>query len=215
LRRIPILFLLQFYCLSSLAGVEDPVKTDYGINWITVWLSFFFGLLFTILFRFLNRRSKKIDQRSDPGLPFNGWIIFLGVNLFIRIAIQLYFFWTASYFSKPIWISLASAGGLTLQTLIIYEMFLSLFALAGTGALIYWYLGRRDIFPSMFIYYACFYLIAILSLIWIYRSMNLPENMQGIRRDPIVHIIRIIYVSALLIYVVKSKQVKKTFVYSA
>jgi hypothetical protein len=74
-RRIFVL-LLSLTFLNSLANGETQASGSY-FNWVTIWLSFFFGLLFTILFRFLNRHSKTIDQRSNPGMPLSGWVMFL------------------------------------------------------------------------------------------------------------------------------------------
>lgn len=97
----------------------------------------------------------------------------------------------------------------------IFEMFLSLFALAGTGALIYWFVGKRDIFPAMFVYYVGFYLIATFLLIMIYHNMTLPGNMISIRHNTLINIARIVYAAAWVIYVLKSQRVKQTFVYPA
>src|SRR5665811_317799 len=105
-RRIFVLFLFLPFYFNSYANSGDQAEPGAYFNWITIWLSFFFGLLFTILFRFLNKYSKTIDQRSDAGLPLSGWIMFLGVNLIVRIVIQAYFFWNANYFSKSTWIHL-------------------------------------------------------------------------------------------------------------
>jgi Protein of unknown function (DUF2569) len=212
-RRILILLFLLSFHFISFANAGDPLKPDSNTNWVTLWLSFFFGLLFTILFRFLNRRSKKLDQRSDPGLPLSGWIVFLGINLFVRMIVQLYFFWTAYYYSKSAWNNLAQRDGISFQSLIIFELFLALFAIAGTGALIYWFLGRRDIFPSMFTYYVIFYLLATFVLVIVYREMKLPGDMRVIRRDTFVQFFRIVYAGAWVVFVLKSPQVKKTFIY--
>src|SRR6476646_8404338 len=95
-RRIFVL-LLSLAFLNSFANVETQTSVPY-FNWLTIWLCFFFGLLFTILFRFLNNYSKTIDTRSDPGMPLNGWVMFLGINLLARFVIQIYFFWHANYF---------------------------------------------------------------------------------------------------------------------
>jgi hypothetical protein len=212
-RRIFTLLFFLPLNFSALADNKIPVKTESNINWITIWLCFFFGVLFTMLFRFLNGNTKKIDQRSYPGLPLAGWVIFLGANMFIRISIQIYFFVDGNYFLKSVWIHMAQLGGTRLHTLIIFEMFLSLFSITGTGALVYWYIGRRDIFRRMFIWYACFYLIAMAMQLLINHYMFLPAEMMGIRRVGYIHLFRILYTTAWLIYVWKSKQVKQTFVY--
>jgi Protein of unknown function (DUF2569) len=212
-RRISVLFLFLPLYFNSFANSGEQAAPGVYFNWITIWLSFFFGLLFTILFRFLNKYSKTIDQRSDAGLPLSGWIMFLGINLIVRIIIQAYFFWNANYFLKSTWLNLQQLGGVNFQLLFIFELFLSLFALAGTGALIYWFFGRRDIFPTMFIYYASFYLVATSVLLIIYHFIDLPAEMISIRRDMYIQFFRIVYTTGLMIFVWKSDRVKQTFVY--
>jgi hypothetical protein len=211
-RRIFTLFLFLI-SFNNFANGEVRVGPGDYFNWITVWLSFFFGVLFTIIFRFLNKYSKTIDQRSNAGMPLGGWIIFLGVNLLARIMIQIYFFWNANYFMKSTWMHLGQLGGVKFQLLFTFELFLSLFAVAGTGALIYWFFGRRDIFPTLFIYYAGIYMVATSVLLFIYHFMNLPPEMISIRRDMYIQFFRIVYTTTLMIFVWKSDQVKQTFVY--
>lgn len=213
MRRFIALFLLLPIYINSFANNGVRQHPGAYFNWITIWLSFFFGLLFTILFRFLNKFSKTIDQRSDAGLPLSGWIMFLGINLIVRILVQVYFFWNANYFMKSTWILLGQLGGTNFHMLFIVEMFLSLFALAGTAVLIYWFFARRDIFPTMFIYYAGFYLFATFVLLIIYHNMELPPEMFTIRSDFLIQFFRIAYTAALMIFVWKSDQVKQTFVY--
>ena len=212
-RRIYFLLLLLPVCLESKANGDIQSVSVANINWITVWQSFFFGVLFTILFRFLNKITKTVNQRSNAGLPLNGWVFFLGINLIARIAIQSYFFWTANYFSQTKWIQLGQAGGPGFQIIFIVELFLSLFSLTGTCALIYWFFGRRDIFPDMFIYYVGFYVVANLILMVIYHSISMPASMMSIRHDNLIQVFRILYAVAWFVYLLKSEQVKQTFVY--
>ena len=211
------LFLILFLHLYFISGANNwfHVNQESNFNWINIWLSFFFGLLFTILFRFLNTNSKTIDQRSDAGQPISGWVFFLGINLVGRIIVQTYFFWDANYFQYSAAVQLKQSGGVNLQSLFIFEMFLTLFGIAGTGALIYWFLGRRDIFPSMFIYYVSFYLVATFILFIIYHYMSLPADMIGIRRNRIFLISRVICAVIWVVFILKSRQVKETFVYPA
>jgi len=212
-RRIFILSIFLLLYVVTFANNNIPAEPGSNINWITIWLCFFFGVLFTMLFRYLNRNTKKIDQRSYAGLPLSGWIVFLGLNLILRIAIQIYFFADGNYFLESSWLHMEKVGGVRLHSLIIFEMFLSLFSITGTGALIYWYFGRRDIFRRMFIYYAGFYLAAIVVQLIINDNMFLPVEMRGIRRMSYIHFFRIFYAAIWVIYIWKSEQVKQTFVY--
>jgi hypothetical protein len=213
MRRFFVL-LLSLSFLNGFANGETQAPGSF-LNWISIWLSFFFGLLFTILFRLLNNYSKTIDQRSNPGRPLQGWVLFLGINLLARFMLQLYFLWNAHYYAESTWMHLGVLGGTKFQLLLIFELFLSLFACAGTGALLYWFYGRRDIFPMLFMYYAWIYLVATGVLLIIYHWIDLPHEMMNIRRDTWVEVVRIVYTAVLMIFVWKSKQVKQTFVYPA
>src|SRR3954464_8949655 len=117
MRRIPILFFCLVF-LKSFANGETQAPAAY-LNWFSIWLCFFFGLLFTILFRFLNKHSKTIDQRTNPGMPLSGWILFLGINLVARFVIQIYFFWNANYFLESTWKQVEELGGMKYQLLFI------------------------------------------------------------------------------------------------
>ncbi len=214
MRRICILLLfLPFYYLS-LANGNIHSDSESNINWITVWLGFLFGVLFTILFRFLNRKSKKIDQRSDAGVPLSGWIILLGLTLAIRILLQGLALKNEHYFLKSEWVQLEQAGGINLHFLSIFELFLSLFSLISSGVLLYWFFGRRDIFPSMFIYYVSFFLIAQFALWIIYNNISLPVDMVVIRHEMLNKFFRMaVYALVWGVYVWNSEQVKQTFIY--
>jgi hypothetical protein len=210
-RRLFIL-LLSVTFLNCFANGETRTPVS-NFNWVCIWLSFFFGLLFTILFRFLNKYSKTTDQRTNPGRPLSGWVLFLGINLLARFVVQIYFLINANYYSESTWVHLQQLGGTKFHLLFIFELFLTLFAVAGTGALIYWFFGRRDIFPTLFLYYAWIYLIATGILLFIYHFANLPPEMINISRNIFVQIFRIAYTAALMIFVWKSEQVSQTFVY--
>jgi hypothetical protein len=212
-RRIFVLIIFLTF-LNSYADGQTQAPGTY-FNWVSIWISFSFGLLFTILFRFLNKYSKTIDQRSNPGMPLNGWVLFLGVNLIAGFITQIYFFWNANYFMESTWMHLGRLGGTKFQLLLIFELCLSLFTIAGTGVLIYWFFGRRDIFPTLFIYYGWIYLVTTSVLLLIYHLMELPPGMISIRRDIYVQIFRVAYTTALMIFVWKSELVKQTFVYQA
>ncbi len=184
------------------------------LNWITIWLCFFFGVLFTMGFRFLNKNSNVSDQRGYAGQPLGGWIIFLGITMIIRIAVQSYYFYNDNYFLKTTWIRLEQAGGTKLQTLFITEMFVSLLTIASTGALIFWFFGRRDIFPKMFVYSLGFLLAAQLILLILYYVISLPESMEAARKDMWMQFGLMFAYSAICgVFVTRSENVKLTFVY--
>lgn len=214
MRRICILLLFLPFYYFSLANGNIPSGTETNINWITVWLSLLFGVLFTVLFRSLNGISKKIDQRSNAGVPLSGWIILIGLTLVIRILLQGFALLNEHYFLKLTWIQLESAGGIKLHFLSIVGLFLSLFSLISSGVLLYWFIGRRDIFPSMFIYYLSFFLVAQFILWVLYANIRLPADWSGIPHEMLIQFLKMaVYAILCGAYVAKSEQVKQTFIY--
>jgi Protein of unknown function (DUF2569) len=165
-------------------------------------------------FRFLNKNSYISDQRGYAGQPLGGWIIFLGITLIIRVAAQSYYFYLENYFLKTTWTRLELAGGAKLQTLFIAEMFISLLAIASTGALIFWFFGRRDIFPKMFVYSLGLLLAAQLILLMLYYVVSLPFPVETVRKEMWVQFGRMVFYSGIWgAFVMRSENVKQTFVY--
>ncbi|HEY4965736.1 MAG TPA: DUF3857 domain-containing protein [Puia sp.] len=185
-----------------------------NINWMTVWLSFFLGVLFTMIFRFMNQKTKLQDERLDAAIPLGGWIIFLGVTLMIRMVAQGYYFWNEHYYLASTWNMLEKLGGAKLQAIFVFELIISLFSLAGTGALLFWFFGKRDIFPSMFIYCTLILLIAQFILVLAYYNVPLPGSMISLRQQMLTQFIRMSFYAAIWIsFIKRSENVKYTFVY--
>lgn len=212
-RTCIFLLFFTFYNLCSANGIIRS-DSDDNINWITVWLSFLFGVLFTVLFRFLNGKSKTIDQRSDAGLPLGGWIILLGLTLVARFLFQGYALFNGNFFFKSTWVRLEHTGHIKLYFLSIFELFLALFSLASTSFLLYWFLGRRDIFPIMFVYYITFFLITHFILWIVYTSTALPAEWTSNPNEILIQFFgMVVYAVICGVYVRTSKRVKQTFVY--
>lgn len=165
-------------------------------------------------FRFLNKSSYVSDQRGYAGRPLGGWIIFLGITMILRVAVQGYYFYIENYFLKSTWTRLEQAGGAKLQTLFIIEMFVSLLAIASTGALIFWFFGRRDIFPKMFVYSLGLLLAAQLILLILYYVISLPFSLETVRKVMWSQFGRMVVYSAFWgVFVTRSENVKQTFIY--
>ena len=211
-------------CLSinftkpALSGTSSEIRQNHGpasnINWLTTWLSFFLGVIFTMLFRFLNQKSKIQDQRSDAAIPLGGWIVFLGITLMIRLFAQGYYFWNEHYYQVSTWNALEKLGGAGIQAIFIFEMIFSLFSLAGMGAMLFWFFGKRDIFPAMFIGFTVIILIAQFILLLVYYNIRIPESMSSLRQQMGTQFIRMSFYAAIWIsFLKRSENVKYTFVY--
>ncbi len=128
--------------------------------------------------------------------------------------LQAYALFNEHYFLKSTWVRLEHTGRIKLYLLSILESFLALFSLTSTGFLIYLFLGRRDIFPIMFIYYLTFFLLAHF-ILWItYNNTALPAEWT---LDPHKILIQffgmVLYAVIFGSYVKMSERVKHTFVY--
>jgi Protein of unknown function (DUF2569) len=162
----------------------------------------------------LNARSKTIDQRRDAGLPLGGCIILLGLTLVVRVLLQAYALFDGHYFLISTWDRLENTGRTKLYFLSIFELFLALFSLASTGFLIRWFLGRRDIFPIMFMYYLTFFLVTHFILWIVYISTALPAEWTSDPRKILIQFFGMaIYAVICGTYVRISERVKQTFVY--
>jgi len=213
-RRILILFVLQHFYFISLAYNGIQIKSESNLNWMAIWVSFFFGLAFTLLVRYLNKCSKQTDIRSDPAIPISGWVFVLGASLVVHIIFQTYTFSNEHYYLRSTWQFLNSIGGVRLQFVFIFEMLLSLLTIAGAFALLYWFWGRRDIFPTLFISYAGIILAAQCIILVMIYFVHLPVGMDNIHNDALINLFRMfIYSLVWIIFVYRSKQVKQTFVY--
>jgi hypothetical protein len=216
-REIENCFSLNFTKLDvsvTNSGIIGNRGSASNFNWITIWLSFFLGVLFTMLFRYLNQKTKLQDERMGAPIPLGGWIVFLGITLMIRLGLQGYYFWNEHYYLVSTWNIYEKLGGARLQTIFVFEMILSLFSMAGSAALLFWFFGKRDIFPSMFIYYTVIFLIAQFILVLAYYNIRIPESMISMRQQMITQFVRMVFYTAIWVsFMKRSENVKYTFLY--
>jgi hypothetical protein len=197
---------------------DKPNNKGYNpvtnLNWQTIWLSFFLGVLLTILFNHLNRKSKPSEQGMNTALPIGGWAMFLGISLILRLIIQGYYFMSQGYYEISSWNNLGINGGAGLQGIFIAELIVSLFSLAATLAIIYWFFKKRDIFPGMMIYYVTSLVIAQLVLLVIYYNVHQRFDLTSVKAATATQLFRtIIYAAVWSAYVIRSERVRHTFVY--
>jgi hypothetical protein len=179
--------------------------------WPAIWLSLLFGLLFTGLFRYLNVRNADTLYAPGSGYPLGGWVVVLGVTIGLGLIVQLIIFALTGYYSGDNWQIVAAAGGNSLLYFYLGGMTLSLWGLAGTGALMYWFLLRRDIFPRMFVWYLGV-LLGGHALLWLFSSFYGHGFPSVAKWTLFVGLVRICIYSAVWIpYVLISEQVKSTF----
>jgi len=183
-----------------------------GASWPAIWLTFFFGLMFTILFRYLNARRETVLYSPGTGYPLGGWTVVLGITMGVGFLAMAYRLFTNNYFNHQTWSTLGDAGGAGLQFLLLFELLASLTYLACTGALLYWYLGRRDIFPRMFVWYAGILLSVQLGLIIAYSAVRIPADFGDLRTGTTTQFFRALIYSAIWVsYILRSERVKATF----
>jgi hypothetical protein len=156
-------------------------------------------LLLFLSFYYLSFANGNIEPRSETNINWIAvWLCFLFGVLFTILFQQLD--------RRSMMIDQRSDAGLPLSGWIV--------VLGLTGVLLYWFFGRRDIFPSMFIYYVSFFLIAQFILWVIYNNIILPNDMAAIRHEMLKHFLRMaVYTIIWGVYIWYSEQVKQTFIY--
>jgi transglutaminase-like putative cysteine protease len=188
----------------------QPEKT---LNWKNIWLSFVFGVGLTILFNFLNKKRAPVELLPANSPSYDGWMIFLFITLLIRAISQCIVMVKVGCYNQAIWIQLGKSGGPGLQGIIEFVMFVSLFSLAGSLALCYWFTKKRDIFPRMFMYYSAVYVAAHLILLYAYYMVPVTMNMKETRNAAAIEFSRGLVYSAIWVgYLAKSERIKQIFV---
>ena len=189
-----------------------PAAESVKACWPAIWLTFFFSLFFSRLFVWLNRRSEETLYAPGSGYPLGGWLILLGFCLTAGLAINGYAFFTSNYYSYNNWLTYGSRGGKSLQYLYLGKMAIQLSFLAATGATLFWFLKKRDIFPRMFIWYAGILLSGQLLLIGLFHLVPIPAVFNSYKENLTFDLALIgIYAVIWVYYILRSDQVKSTF----
>ncbi len=193
---------------------QKNFKPEGNTNWITLWISLFAGIILTMLFNFLNRKSRADEEFVGPALPLQGAVIFLAITLGIRFVYQGYIFMDQHYFQRTVWNQLEVAGGAGLQSLLVTEMCVAIFSMAGSLALLYWFFKKRDIFPYMFIRFVIVCLVAQFLLLLIYYNLKISIDLTKVRNEASTQLVRsLVYAGIWISFILKSENVRKIFVY--
>src|SRR5260221_4073506 len=127
-------------------SLSFPAVESVKACWPAIWLTFFFSLFFSRLFVWLNRRSEETLYAPCSGYLLGGWLILLGISLTISLAVNLYAFFRSNYYSYINWTAHGSTAGQPLQYLYLGKMAIQLSFLAASGAALFWFVKKRDIF---------------------------------------------------------------------
>jgi Domain of Unknown Function with PDB structure (DUF3857)/Protein of unknown function (DUF2569) len=192
---------------------QKNFEPEGNTNWITLWITLLAGLLFIMLFNFLNRRSLADEDLAENAMPIQGAVILLAITLGIRFLYQGYVFIDQHYFRQTVWNQLGVAGGAGLQTLLVAEMCVALFSMAGSVALLYWFFKKRDIFPYLFIRFVVICLGAQFLLLVAYHTIKVPLDLAAVKNVAGIQLIRsLVYAGIWISYIATSENVKRIFV---
>jgi hypothetical protein len=207
------------------ADASAPAKDwrDWKVCWPSIWLTFFFCLLFSRLFHFLNTRSAETHLSAPPlsathksapgsGYPLGGWLILLGIHTGCVLLLELTNFLQAGYYSRDNWAAYGIAGGAPLQYLLMLQLAVRLSFIACGGAILFWFLRKRDIFPRMFLWYIGILLTGRLLLMILFYTLPMPPAFDSNRSDlTFAFVGSCIYAAVWATYITRSDQVKSTF----
>lgn len=180
--------------------------------WPAIWLTFFFSLFFSRLFVWLNRRSEETLYAPGSGYPLGGWLILLGISIATGLFFNLYAFFSSNYYSNANWEAYGNIGGHSLQYVYLGKMAIQLSFIAASAASFFWFLKKRDIFPRMFIWHAGILLSGQLLLILLFHVTPIPTVLHDYKDSLTADLIRTsIYAAIWIFYILRSDQVKSTF----
>jgi transglutaminase-like putative cysteine protease len=189
-----------------------PATESVRACWPAIWLTFFFSLFFSRLFVWLNRRSDETLYAPGSGYPLGGWLTLLGFCLTVGLVLNGYAFFRSNYYSYNNWTTYGSTGGKPLQYLYLGKMAIQLSFLAASGAALFWFANKRDIFPRMFVWYAGILLSGQLLLILLFHQQPIPPTFNSYRENLTHDFILIgVYAVIWVFYILRSDQVKSTF----
>jgi len=201
----------QLYNDGDPSSVANPSSTARPC-WPAIWLTFFYALFFSRLFVYFNSRSEDTHYAPGSGYPIGGWIMFLGVSITLGLLFDAIQFLQSNYYSYNNWIAWQNAGGVSLEYLYLGQLAIHLSFMAIAGAVLYWFLRKRDIFPRMFIWYMGILLSGRLLLIALFYSIHIPSPLTAYRDDlPWAFARTAVYAAIWVSYVLRSGQVKSTF----
>ena len=186
---------------------------DWKVCWPAIWLTFFFALFFSRLFTWLNSRSEETLYSPGSGYPLGGWLIFLGLSILSSIVIGGVEIFRDNYYSYSNWAAYGNSGGARLQYLVMAELAIRLTFIAGGSAIFFWFIKKRDIFPRMFLWYAGILLVGRVMLFLLVSFMPIrKEILDNYKAEWTTDLIRTtVYVAIWVTYILRSGQVKSTF----
>ncbi|HEY4336533.1 MAG TPA: DUF3857 domain-containing protein [Puia sp.] len=199
------------------SATKEPVTSTvlsrtWKVCWPAIWLTFFFLLLFSRLFIWLNGRNEETLYAPGTGYPLGGWLVLLGFSIGATLLIEGINLFHDNYYSYENWLTFGNVGGFNLQYLVISELAFHLSFITGTGAVLYWFIKKRDIFPRMFLWYIGILLFGRLLLVLLYTFIPLPATFNTYKYELAGHFIRTLAFAAIWVtFVLRSGQVKSTF----
>ncbi|HEY4107394.1 DUF3857 domain-containing protein [Puia sp.] len=197
---------------SKPAGSPAVVTHVWKVCWPAIWLTFFFSLFFARLFIWLNPRSEETLYAPGTGYPLGGRVILLGFSIGLNLLIEGLELFRGNYYSNANWNLFGNAGGSNLQYLFISDLALHLSFIAGGGAVLFWFIKKRDIFPRMFLWYLGILLSGRLLQALLYTVVPVPASLNTYTYELTGHLLRTItYAAICVIFVLRSGQVKSTF----
>jgi hypothetical protein len=190
-----------------------PGNSD-GAAWPAIWITFVGFALMSLLFVKLNKRNIDVEYDRDSGWKIGGWMIVLGISLCIGAAILFYTLFFGDYYKISTWQVLKETNSGVLTAAYI-ELLFNVIKLSAGLAVIFWFFKRRDIFPTMFIYYVGIIITTQLSLWIFYHFIEIPESFGNIMGQTLRSIFQsLIYAAIWCTYVLRSYRTKATFLRS-
>jgi hypothetical protein len=190
---------------------NGDIKPVSGVNFPAIALSLLAAGAAFAAFNLFNRRTIEVPFDRDNGHRLGGWVTVLGITLVLRGAYQVFNLYQGNYFSAEAYATWQTFGQGFVFTVML-EMFLQMFWLFSTAALLYWFVQRRDIFPLMFNGYVTMLIATQAILFLLYKQYANHDALNDVAKEGLMQVGRfLVYGVIWCSFLSRSHRAKWTF----
>lgn len=198
---------------TDMSKVVD--KSGDNISWTAIWITAIGFFIMSLLLAALNRKTVEVDYDRDSGLKIGGWMVVLGISLCLSLLLHFISLFYGDYYKQTTWMALHESGN-GLYVVGMVEMIFEVIRLSLSVSIVIWFFKRRDIFPTMFLYYVGILFAMQLVMYLQYNFVDIPKSYGNIRSEALTRLFQTaVYGVIWCTYVLRAYRTKATFLKAA
>jgi len=202
----------------SLYKASDSIKPSYSsgsgsrVYWPAVQLALVVASGLILLMRNINKKDSATSNWEYSPDGINGWTGLLGLTLGISFAYSLYKIFSEGYFNADTIDKIKDLNNKAILYSSLIELAVLVAQISFVGGLLYWFLKKRDIFPTYFTAYAVSLFGANLLLLGTYAVVGLDNYVPG----AVSTMVKVVFQSCIygmvwISYIRRSENVQRYF----